>query len=89
MHPQLVPVGMLWIAVLGAVLLVHVITTRSMLTRILALDVLTTLLVGLLALYADLTDSAYALDAALVLAALAFVGTLAAARFYSRGGLFR
>ena len=85
----LVSVATLWIAGLGAVVLVHVIATRSALTRILALDTLTSLLVALLALYADRTDSSYALDAALFLAALSFVGTLAAARFYIRGGLFR
>ena len=47
------------------------------------------LLIALLVIYADSTNSSYALDAALVLAALSFVGTLAAARFYTSGGLFR
>jgi multicomponent Na+:H+ antiporter subunit F len=89
MHPLLLGVATLWIAGLLAVVLIHVITTRSALARILAMDTLTMLLIALLALYAKTTDSTYALDAALILAALAFVGTLAAARFYDTGGLFR
>jgi multicomponent Na+:H+ antiporter subunit F len=58
-------------------------------TRILALDTLTLILVAFLALSADAADESYALDAALILALLSFVGTLAAARYYSRGSLFR
>ena len=46
-------------------------------------------LFGVLLVLAFVTRSAYALDAALVVALLAFVGTVAAARYYSRGSLFR
>jgi multicomponent Na+:H+ antiporter subunit F len=88
MHPQVLFAAILWIAALLAVVLVHVIATRSALTRILALDALSMLLIALLAVYADTTSSSYALDAALVLAALSFVGTVAAARFYGTGRLF-
>jgi multisubunit Na+/H+ antiporter MnhF subunit len=89
MHPLLLALATFWIAALLGIILVHVIRTRSQLTRILALDTLTLILVAFLALYADATDSSYALDAALVVALLSFVGTLAAARYHSRGGLFR
>jgi multisubunit Na+/H+ antiporter MnhF subunit len=44
---------------------------------------------ALLASFAHTQNSPYALDAALVLAALAFVGTIAAARFYGTGSLFQ
>ncbi len=88
MHPPVLALATLWIAALLAIVLLHVIATRSALTRILALDTLTLLLMALLALYADSTESSYALDAALVVAALSFVGSLAAARYYRRGGLF-
>jgi multisubunit Na+/H+ antiporter MnhF subunit len=88
MHPVVLYVAILWIAGLVVVVLIQVIATRSALTRILALDTFSTLLLAMLALYAHMTASSYALDASLVLAALSFVGTIAAARFYRSGGLF-
>jgi multisubunit Na+/H+ antiporter MnhF subunit len=82
-------VATIWIAALMGVLLVLTIVTRSALTRIVALDTLTLILIAFLALAAARARSAYALDAALVLALLSFVGTLAAARYYTRRSLFR
>ncbi len=89
MHPVALAAAILWIAGLLTVVLIQVIATHSALTRILALDTLSTLLIALLAVYAHTTNSSYALDAALVLAALSFVGTIAAARFYDSRSLFR
>ena len=89
MHPLMLSLASLWIAGLLGVTLVFVIATRSELTRILALDTLTLILIALLAVSIHGVGSAYALDAALILALLSFVGTLAAARYYSRGSLFR
>jgi multicomponent Na+:H+ antiporter subunit F len=88
-HPVLLAIATIWIAALLGILLVLAIVTRSALTRILALDTLTLMLIAFLALAAARDRSAYALDAALIVALLAFVGTVAAARYYSRGGLFR
>ena len=88
-HPALLSVATIWIAALLGVLLVLTLVTRSALTRILALDTLTLILIAFLALAAARARSPYALDAALVVALLAFVGTVAAARYYSRGSLFR
>ncbi len=68
-----------------AVLVVRAASTGS---RILALDTLVLLLVGLLVLWSDAEGVPYFLDAALVLSVLAFVATLAAARFYGEGGVF-
>ena len=62
--------------------------THSVGTRLLVLDTLTLLLVGLLALYSLYARSYYYLDAALVLALLSFVATLAAARYYGEGSPF-
>lgn len=55
---------------------------RTMGERILALDLLTLVLIGLLALAAGEDQRSYALDAGLALALLSFVATLAACRYY-------
>ncbi|MGH8929361.1 MAG: monovalent cation/H+ antiporter complex subunit F [Egibacteraceae bacterium] len=61
---------------------------RHTIQRILALDLLVTVVIQLLALLAYLRDSSYYLDAALALALLSFVATLAAARHYHEGSPF-
>jgi multicomponent Na+:H+ antiporter subunit F len=77
-----------WMTVLLAVAVVAVIRISATAGRILALDALTLILVALLVLYGDANRSAYYLDAALILALLAFVGTLAAARYYGERRIF-
>jgi len=77
-----------WMTVLLAVAVVAVIRVSSTAGRILALDTLTLILVALLVLYGDANRSAYYLDAALILALLAFVGTLAATRYYGERRIF-
>lgn len=57
-------------------------------SRILALDTLTLILVAVLVLYADAQRTAYFLDIALALSLLAFIGTLAAARYYGERKIF-
>jgi multicomponent Na+:H+ antiporter subunit F len=61
----------------------------DVLERIVALDLLTVICIALLALLTYLRDVSYYLDAALALAALSFVATLAAVRAGSGGGPFR
>ncbi len=78
----------LWLALLIGVGVVLTLRAPKIPLRILGLDVVTTLLVGLLALFAGGRNSANYLDAALVLALLAFVGTLAAARYDAEGRIF-
>jgi multicomponent Na+:H+ antiporter subunit F len=78
----------LWLALLIGVGVVLTLRAPKIPLRILGLDVVTTLLVGLLALFAGGRSSANYLDAALVLALLAFVGTLAAARYDAEGRIF-
>ncbi|MBA3415573.1 MAG: pH regulation protein F [Chloroflexia bacterium] len=62
--------------------------SRSLAVRILLLDTVTLPLVALLILYADAQRQAYFLDAALALALLSFIGTIAAARFLADGRVF-
>lgn len=88
MHLIVFYIATLWLAVLIAAGVVLTLRARTTLLRVLAIDVVTTMLVGLLALFAGGRDSANYLDAALVLALLAFVGTLAAARYDAEGRIF-
>ena len=77
-----------WMTVLLSVTVMAVIGISSTAGRILALDMLTLILVVLLVLYGDAERTPYYLDAALILALLAFIGTLAAARYYAERKIF-
>lgn len=67
---------------------VLVVRARTTLSRLLALDVAILVLIALLVLVAGANEVSYYLDAALVLALLSFVATVAAARYHSEGRLF-
>jgi multicomponent Na+:H+ antiporter subunit F len=58
---------------------------EDILHRILALDVLVSLVIVLLTILSYLNDVSYYLDAALALALLSFTATLVAARHVNRG----
>ena len=74
--------AIVWVAVLLGVIVVRLVGARSTAQRILALDLLTLVLIGLLALVAGQDQRPYALHAALALSLLSFVATLAACRYY-------
>lgn len=74
--------AMIWVAGLLGVVVLRLARAETTGQRILALDLLTLVLVGLLALTAAEDQRSYALDAALALALLSFIATLAAARYY-------
>ena len=77
-----------WATVLllgGGLLLLR---ARDALHRILALDVLVSIIVALLTILSYLRDVSYYIDAALALALLSFTATLVAARYVIRGGPF-
>jgi multicomponent Na+:H+ antiporter subunit F len=74
--------GIIWLALLLGVVVVRLARARTTAQRILALDLLTLVLIGLLAVAAGEDQRSYALDAALALALLGFVATLAACRYY-------
>ncbi len=82
MHETVFYLAAVWMTGLLGVSLVVVIRARSAMVRILGLDTLTLILVALLILYADANRAPFYLDAALVLALLSFVATLAASRYY-------
>ena len=88
MHVTVFYVAMVWMAGLLSIGVIVVIRARSPLVRILALDMVTLILVALLILYADAQRSPFYLDAALILALLSFVATIAAARYHSEGRIF-
>jgi multicomponent Na+:H+ antiporter subunit F len=52
--------------------------------RVVALDLITVLVVAIIVLYAIATDEHVLLDAAIVLALIAFLGTVAFARYIER-----
>ena len=88
MHEIVFYLAVAWMTVLLAGGVVAVIKVPSTAGRILALDMLVLILVALLVLYGDVRRSPYYLDVALILALLAFVGTLAAARYYGERKVF-
>lgn len=89
MHEIVFFLAFVWMTLLLVVSAVAVIRLRSTTSRILALDMLTLILVALLVLYADWQRSPYYLDAALILALLAFVATLVLARFHGERKVFQ
>ncbi len=88
MHEVVFYAAAAWLTVLLAIGVVAVIRVSSTAGRILALDTLTLILAALLVLYGNAQRNSYYIDAALILALLAFVGTLAAARYYGERKIF-
>lgn len=56
--------------------------------RILALDLITTLLISIIVLIAVLTNIRFLIDIGIALAALSFISTLALARYIAEGRVF-
>jgi len=88
MHEVVFYVAALWMAVLIGVVVLVVVRAASPLVRLLALDTVTLLLVVMLVLYSDSRGVPYYLDAAIILALLAVISTIAAARWHSEGKIF-
>ena len=83
----LVP-ALVWITLLlvgGGIVLVR---ARDVLQRLIALDLLSAIVIALLALLSYARGVPYYLDAAVALALLSFVATVAAARYLRSGGPF-
>lgn len=74
--------GIVWLALLVLGSLVRLARAKTPPERVLALDLLTLVLIGLLAVTAGEDRRVYALDAALALALLSFVATIAASRYH-------
>ena len=88
MHQAVFYGAALWMTVLLALSVISVIRARSSLTRILALDMTILILIALLVLFSVSRGVPYYLDAALMLALLSVIATIAAARYHSEGKLF-
>ena len=88
MHEIVFYAAFAWMTVLLVIGVAAVIRLRSTAGRILALDTVTLILVALLVLYAAANRSSYYMDAALVLSLLAFVATLALARYHGERKIF-
>jgi multicomponent Na+:H+ antiporter subunit F len=88
MHETVFYFAAIWMAGLIGAGVILVIRSRSTMSRILALDMVTLLLVAFLIMYADSRRVSYYLDAALVLALLSFAGTIAASHYHSKGRIF-
>jgi multicomponent Na+:H+ antiporter subunit F len=82
-HTAVFYAAALWMTGLLATSVVLVIRAPSVLSRILSLDMALLILVALLVLLSATLRVAYFLDAALALALLSFVTTLAAARYHA------
>ncbi|MDQ3648406.1 MAG: monovalent cation/H+ antiporter complex subunit F [Actinomycetota bacterium] len=87
-HEAVFYAAALWLAVLLAACAVRTVRAPSAGSRILALDTLVLVLVGMLVLWSAAEGASYLFDAALVLALLGFAGTLMAARFHGTGRVF-
>ena len=66
----------------------RVIKGETLPDRLLAVDLITTLLIGIIVLLAVVEGSEVFIDMAIALAAFAFVGTLSIARYISEGRAF-
>lgn len=88
MHDVVFYIALLWLVVLFCVCVVMVARAKSGLVRVLSLDTMTLVLVGLLIVYSVTTETSYYLDAALVLALISFISVIAAARYHSERRLF-
>lgn len=82
MHDLIFFLAIAWVTVLLVACAAAVVRLRTTAARILALDALTLILVALLVVYATGQRSSYYMDAALILALLAFLSTLVAARYH-------
>lgn len=82
MHEIVSFVAIAWVTALLFSCAVAVVKLRSTAARILALDTLTLVMVCLLVIYSASAQVPYYMDAALILALLAFISTLVAARYF-------
>lgn len=84
----LITAALIWAIVLLALAVLAVLRARGSYARILALDTAALMLIGVLLVLARRDDEPFYLDAALMLAALSFVSTIAAARYRSENRPF-
>mgnify|MGYP000630243543 FL=1 len=82
---MILTIAVAWMIVLLAVSAVTMLRAQRSYVRILALDTMTLIMIGVLVLYAARQNESYYLDAALILALLSFISTIAAVRYRAVG----
>jgi multicomponent Na+:H+ antiporter subunit F len=85
MRAMMIGIALAWMTLLlvgGGLMLLR---ARDMLQRIIVSDLLASIVIALLALVSYWRHTSYYFDAALALALLSFVSTLAVARYYAQG----
>ena len=81
---------LIWFVILPALLIsvvlsfIRLVQGPSLPDRVVALDLMTTLGIGVIAVYAIVNDEAIFLDVAIVLALVSFLGTIAFAYYVER-----
>ena len=85
MHQTLLVLATIWMTGLLAAIVIFATRARTNAIRILVLDALTLVLVALLVLYSAANGQSYYFDAALALALVSFIGTVAASRRLASG----
>ncbi len=80
MPEPLVEIVLVWLTLLLAAIGIFAIKARSDAVRLLAVDAITLVLVAILSLFSIMNGQSYYLDAALALALVSFISTVAAAR---------
>lgn len=88
MHDVVYYAAMIWMTGLLCVCFGLVIRTHSSIVRIVGFDAMSLVLISVLIVYSITTESSYYLDAALLLALVSFVSTIAAARYHSERRVF-
>lgn len=88
MHEGVFYVAMIWMILLFVVCVVMVVRARTGLVRVLSLDTLTLVMIGLLVVYSVTTDSSFYLDSAIVLALISFISIIATTRYHSERRVF-
>jgi len=80
-----IPLILLLVTVSAVLAFVRLILGRTLPDRVVALDLISTAAVAILALASVFYEAPVLLDVAMVLALIAFIGTIAFARFIERG----
>ncbi len=88
MHETVYYIAMVWMTGLLCICIGLVVWARSALVRVLAIDTLVLVLIALLVLYSATTGKGYYIDAAIMLALLSFITSVAAARYHSEHRIF-
>jgi multicomponent Na+:H+ antiporter subunit F len=86
MIPTVVDMALALLSAAWVLAFVRLLRGPSLPDRIVALDLMATLAVGIMAVYAIGARESIVLDAAIVLSLIAFLGTVAFARYVEKGG---